>query len=185
MTRQEWLDRALAVLVSILRPQLPTLPPTVAARDSWTSTGARGSSLSEVTRTPDGAHAVLTITPRVADARLAVAIMAHDLIHAATGPRHGAPYRAAQRAAGLEGKPATCVPSPALWERLADVLEELGPLPMSALALAPRALKKGAPRNGIILVCPRCGYRARVAAHWYALGAPLCPTDWVALEVIA
>jgi hypothetical protein len=124
--------------------------------------------------------AEISVTPLLDDPIELLAILAHEMCHAAVGnkAKHGRKFAKAATAMMLEGKPTATVPGDTFRAWAAPVLESLGPIPHSKLTpMARTALKPDVGRM-LKVECPCCGYIARVTKKWLeASGAPVCPTS--------
>lgn len=109
-----------------------------------------------------------------------LAVLAHELIHAAVGVQHGhkGPFVKVMAELGLEGKPTATVPGDAFKLWTAPILAELGPYPHAAFN--PEARKKQSTRL-LLLECDFCAeegepYKLRVSAKAVeSHGEPICP----------
>jgi hypothetical protein len=129
----------------------------------------------------DGVHQIF-ISPVIGDALRAGDILVHELCHAAlpAGTRHNRTFAALAKALGLEGKPTATVAGADLIVRLNGLIEDLGPYPQPALRADALQRKKQSTRL-LKATCSECGYTVRTTAKWLAIGAPICPTDEVAM----
>jgi hypothetical protein len=84
----------------------------------------------------------ITISPFIDDPVLVAATLVHELIHAALPAEevHGARFREAAQALGLEGRLTATAPGPSLRAHLDDLVRRVGPYPHKAPALAPVAV---------------------------------------------
>jgi Peptidase family M48 len=130
--------------------------------------------------------AEVLITPLLDDPLEVVAVLAHELGHAALGHKvgHRKPFARLMAKLGLEGPATATVPGDAFRTWATPVLRALGPLPHARLsALVKEGKRKPDSCRQLKVTCPTCGYLCRVTKKWLAdAGAPLCPTDGVALE---
>jgi hypothetical protein len=104
----------------------------------------------------------------------ALAILAHELVHAAVGSdaKHGPKFRKVALAIGLEGKMTSTVAGDELEEKLQKIVKTLGDY--SHGALSPKA-KKTTQGTRLIKVECECGCCARMTRKWLdAVGAPMC-----------
>ncbi len=147
----------------------------------------------------DGAREIF-LSPRNDDPIHVLDILLHELVHAAlpSGEGHGKNFRKLAISLGLTGKMRSTVPTPELRERLATMIEKLGPYPHASLTLngkgeggvgggpgdvgGPGGRKKQTARQ-LKTQCPTCGYLARVSKKWLEeAGPPICPTDNIPLQ---
>ena len=100
------------------------------------------------------------VTPLLGDPVEILAVLVHELAHAATpGAGHRGPFKRLARELGLEGKMTATHAGSELAERLGVLADELGPLPHGALSASAR--KKQSTRM-LKLTCP-CGMLARAS----------------------
>lgn len=126
-------------------------------------------------------HNEIFLSPLVDDSTDALAVLVHELIHAADDGEsgHNAKFEKHARTFDLEGKPTATVAGQAFKRRFASLLKKLGKYPHAALR--PSKVKRQGTRL-IKVACPECGYTCRVTRTWLEQGAPICPTDEVDME---
>ena len=105
------------------------------------------------------------ISPALADEVEVMAVLLHEMIHAAlpADAGHGPAFQAIMRKVRLGGKPTATVPTEELTEDLRVAAHELGRYPHEKLDSTPRAKKPGRMVKGY---CPDCGnilYGSRAA----------------------
>jgi hypothetical protein len=181
MLREEWLIQA----VNAVRPWFDDIkmpvPAKVRVTCGWPSTGALASNKRRIgeawTRSASGdGHNEIFISPYLSDAVMVVAVLIHELIHAADNNEHGhrGPFVKAARALGLAGKVTATVPSEELTKRIQDeVLKKVGQYPHATLDMSFRPVKKQSTRMRP-LKCPECGYTVRTTKKWIDHGLPTC-----------
>lgn len=115
-----------------------------------------------------------------AEAIEVIAILAHELVHAAVGldAGHGPVFARVARGLGLEGKMTSTVPGEAFKALVKPILQKLGAFPHAALSLA--GGKSSAPKKQttrmVKLHCTTCGYVARTTRKWIdEIGPAHCP----------
>lgn len=175
-TREEWLH-ALAERVA---PSLGI--PCPAVRLSVGFPGGRGGKTGKRIGecwSPDAAadgRAAIFISPTIADAATAAHVLVHEMIHAAVGVKsgHRGPFRRMALAVGLTGKMTATQATPELADKLAEIVDEIGPYPHAALNPALSGKKKQSTRM-LRVTCPACEYTVRTTAKWLAVGVPTCP----------
>ncbi len=145
----------------------------------------------------DGAREIY-ISPRLDDPVNVLAVLIHELVHAALpyGEGHGKLFRKLATSLGLIGRMTATLAGPELTERLAKTVKKLGSYPHASLTLngkggvgggpgdvgGPGGRKKQTARQ-LKTQCPTCGYLARVSKKWLEeAGPPICPTDNIPLE---
>jgi len=123
-----------------------------------------------------GVHEIF-ISPLIDDPIEALAVLVHELGHAAVGvkEKHGKTFGAYCKAAGLIGKPASTSASPELEHFLRANLEALGEYPHHKLD--PSKIEKetkAAAGRFLKAECPECKYTIRTTAKWLKVGLPQC-----------
>lgn len=130
----------------------------------------------------DGTSEIL-VSPLLDDVMEILGVVAHEMGHAVLGTKigHRAPFARLMKDLGLEGKPTATFPGEAFRQRASSLLDDLGRLPHSRLDPSLRPRKKDGTRQ-LKCECGVCGYVCRTSRKWLdAAGAPLCPTDRVAM----
>jgi hypothetical protein len=122
------------------------------------------------------------IHPGISDGVEVAAIVVHELVHACRpDAKHGPQFKQMATRLGLTGKMTATVPSDELRASLAEVIEQIGPYPHSALR---GGLSSAGPKQSTRMLkveCPECGYIVRTSAKWLEIGLPLCPDGDVML----
>ena len=115
------------------------------------------------------------ICPSQSDPVAVLAILLHELIHAAVGLKcgHKGAFKRVAVALGLEGKMTATVPGAALASYLAALASTLGDYPHAALNTALSGRKKQGTRM-IKLECDDCGWSCRTAQKNVDAGTPTC-----------
>ncbi len=109
------------------------------------------------------------------DAVQAVAVLAHEMVHASVGVHcgHRAPFKKLARAIGLSGPMRATVPSAEFERTIAEwIAAEI------AYPHAPMSAPTSPTRPGSRLLkasCERCGYTVRVTRQWLDVASPICP----------
>lgn len=117
----------------------------------------------------------IMVSPIIDNAIEAMAVLAHELVHAAVGNEHGhkGPFRRLATAIGLEGKMTATSASEGLKSYLECVADKLGPYPHAALN--PTIGAKKQTTRMIKLECSDCGYIVRTSRkNIDELGLPVC-----------
>jgi hypothetical protein len=176
-TREEWLGVAAQELAAHFESKGFTLPAKLRFSCSWPA-GSRGSKkvLGQCVApeaSQDGSTEVY-IVPTVADPKLALGVLVHELVHAAVGVRHGhkRPFAVACDKLGLTGKPAQALPGPQMIWEMERVLAAVGDYPHAAVNLDAR--KKQSTRM-LKAVCPETGYTVRLTKKHADTGMPVSP----------
>lgn len=177
-TREAWLEGAVKALGPLFTSAGETIPP-VRVSVGWP--GGRGSKSSTIGQcwasvTASDAVPQVFISPVLVDPIRVLDVLAHELVHAVDDcqSQHKGKFVKIARAIGLEGKPTATVASPALIERLAKIVDKLGPYPHAALSTD--SGKKQTTRLLKVQCAEDSGYCVRVTRKWLEeLGTPLCP----------
>jgi hypothetical protein len=183
-SRESWLNAA----TDSLRPHFGSaghsLPDAIRCAIAFPSTGRRGQRLAEcwaADASSDG-HNEIIIRADLADPVHVLAILTHELVHAAVpaGSGHGPIYRAAALHVGLKGPMRTALPGPLLQIQLVGLAATLGPFPHAALDFDATADDRPKKRGTYLLKAecsdPACGYTVRITSKWVTeLGPPGCP----------
>jgi hypothetical protein len=174
-TREEWLNASAEVFRPWFEDEGHEYP--VPLRISCGLAGARigGKRIGECwsdEASKDSAREVF-ISPELDDPTRVLDVLLHELCHAVLpfGVGHGKPFARLATALGLAGRMTATYASPELQERLNAISADLGPYPHAALTAAAR--KKQTTRM-LKIECPDCGYTARAALKWIAVGIPTC-----------
>lgn len=175
-TREEWLNAAAVRLNEMIEERTALKPPKkVLVSCGWPRKERGGKVLGTCTpkNAGGGVHHIF-ITPRLSKAGEVLAVLLHELVHAADDceHQHKGPFVKAVRALGLEGKPTATVPGKALKAELAALAKDLGPYPHKALS--PLDVPTQSTRM-LKVECERCGCIARMTRKWLEeVGAPTC-----------
>ena len=183
-TREEWLNRAVALFGPMFEEAGAPLPSKVRVSVGFCSTGRKSKRIGECwsdTASADGHHEIF-LKPELPDAMMALDVLAHELVHAAVGVQHGhkAPFKRIAVAIGLEGKMTATTAGPALMAKLEKMHSQLG-----AFGYAPLMGDNGRKKTATRLLKVECGncfnekgrpYSVRMTREWIdTLGAPVCP----------
>jgi hypothetical protein len=164
-------------LSRVRRGRAHRLEGNIALRWNLPSTGgASGKTIGQcwATKQADG-HAHIFVNPILDNPVEILAVICHEMSHAADDCEHGhrGPFVRMFKGLRLEGKP-TCSGWGERFEKYAwHVLEALGPYPHKALTPDPFAKKQK--NRQLKMACPDCGYIARAASKWIEIGLPTCP----------
>jgi hypothetical protein len=190
-TREAWLNAAVIALTPWFLEAGSPLTNPVRVSIGFPSRGALATKRRRIGEcwaigASTDAHSEILITPFLDDPLEVVAILTHELGHAALGTKvgHKRPFAKLMARLDLEGPATATVAGETFRERAADLLADLGPLPHARLTLeVVRGKKKADTCRQLKAECPTCGYLVRVTKKWLdEAGAPICPTDRVALE---
>jgi hypothetical protein len=162
LNREAWLEAVAEKLRGYFFEVGQPLPPAdkLAYATGFPSKGGRGKAKRRIGEcwsgvcTPDGTIHIL-ISPVLADPIEVAATLVHELVHAAIGNEqgHGPAFKAVMKVVGLEGKPTATHAGDALKERLAAIVESVGPYPHQPLSFADPTKQPDKARM-LKLVCP-------------------------------
>lgn len=131
MTRTEWLRRAVPSLRRMIRQHHP-LTRRISVRAGLSGTGPDKTCTLGATECPNG-HATIEIANKVRSARLALAVLLHELIHAAQDRwikgDHNPEFRSIARKVGFRSPYRSIQLGPKLDAELRVIAQRLGPLP--------------------------------------------------------
>ncbi|HEY1308457.1 MAG TPA: hypothetical protein VGF24_33135 [Vicinamibacterales bacterium] len=182
-TREQWLEAAVAAMVPWFAAIATPLPSRIRVSTGF-PTGWSRKHLNE-NRTmgqcwaqnvaADGVNQVF-VTPLLDDPIAVLAVLVHELVHAAVGCEvgHRRPFATAAKGIGLVGPMKSTSPSLDLAARLLVLVEEdLGPYPHAKLT--PTIRKRQGVRNRLIQCVP-CEFKLRGAREsLLRVGIPTCP----------
>jgi hypothetical protein len=203
-TREAWLTSAVAQLAPQFASLGSPLPPTRVSV-GWPGGRNPASTIGQCwapSAASDGVQQIF-ISPMLIDPPDVLAVLTHELCHAADGCEHGHKglFARLARGIGLEGKLTATHAGDDLKARLNTLSTELGAYPHAAISLRSRGASPRVPGKPedpttpdrahppqttrmIKCACPMCGYTARTTRKWLdAAGAPICPTDNETMEV--
>jgi hypothetical protein len=184
MTREEYLNAACAALRPIFAAAGFPLPERIRMTCGFPSKSALarkarriGECWSDVCSAD--AHFEIFISPVLADSVEVIAVLVHELAHAAVGLAcgHKGAFVRCVRAMLLEGKPASTVAGDAFKRDIyAPLAAAVGDYPHATLVAMGNAKKQTTRLRKC--ECADCGYTVRVTAKWIdEAGAPLCPCN--------
>jgi hypothetical protein len=189
-SREDWLNAA----TGALRPQFEAagypIPEKVRVSCGFTSKGARSNRIGECwpsQRSKDSTFEMF-ITPKLDDTKEVLAVLVHELSHAAVGleAKHGPVFRKCVTRLHLTGKMKSTVPAETFDASiLAPVLTKLGGTQYPHAALTSGVSSAGPKQTTRMLkcVCSECGYTARTTAKWLEeRGTPICPCNELPME---
>lgn len=191
-TREQWLEAAMSELSSVFQSLGSPLPDRIRVSCAFTSGGTRKkagrSQIGECwdsSRSGDLAFEIM-VSPEEDDPVRVIAILAHELCHAAAGLKcgHRGAFAVLARGLKLEGPLTSTVGGDDFKAMVKPIIATLGAYPHAALDTSKRA-KQGTRmllckchaivpatplnRNGI------CGYAVRTTQRWLDVGVPHCP----------
>ena len=177
MTREEWLNAALAAL----RPWFKSRAGVEIPSDARVSVGfpGGGSARKRIgecwprARSTDKVNEIF-ISPVLQDPVRMLDVLVHEAVHAVDDcvSGHKKAFKTVALAVGLTGKMTATVAGDDLKAELARIMEVLPPLTHGALDLAGR---KKQPTRLVKLECDSCGMLLRTTAKWLEqTGLPTC-----------
>ena len=177
-TRETYLQAATTHLAPLFAAQGFPLPPVRAS--VGIPAGGSGGKLKRIgecwdKRASGDNTTEIFICPSQSEPVQVLAILLHELVHAAVGLEcgHKGPFKRVALALGLEGKMTETTPSPELAADLATLADTLGDYPHAALNTALSGRKKQGTRM-IKLTCDDCGWSCRTAQKNVDAGLPTC-----------
>jgi hypothetical protein len=177
--RELWLQKAIDEFRPLFKQAGAEIPATVHVTCGWPSkkaTSEKARALGECWPSEASAARVneIFISPCLSSAEKVLDVLSHELCHAADdcASKHGAAFKRIATAIGLEGKMTSTHAGPALLEVINEIIEKLGDYPHDALQI-PGRMKQST--RLLKVVCPDCGYTARVTRQWIDVGLPTCP----------
>ena len=176
-TREQWLERAIAMMRDILIPQLQGHRYRVSC--GWPHKAAVARTARKLGECCYPEHSTdhtshnLFISPALQDPIEVLQTLAHELIHVAAGPNvgHKGQFVKIAKAIGFKAPWTRTPASLQLFERLNGLLVNLGPYPHAAIDKSGR--KKQGTRM-LKVICPECGYTFRATQQWIDTGLPTC-----------
>lgn len=185
MTREEWLNEAVLRLRPYFERAGHPIPERVRVTCGFPSKMALSKKKRRIgecwsNKNSADQHFEILITPLLDDTLEVVAILVHELCHAAVGLEHGhkKPFVVCARALHLEGKPTATFGGEAFKREVFEPLRASlthRDYPHGALSAFGSDRKVQTTRL-LKCECNECGYVARVTRKWIdELGAPVCP----------
>lgn len=182
MNREAWLTELAESIVPMITEQgLDMGVYTVTLGfPSKRATSAKQRRVGECVYTVKDGSRFLSVSPLLSDEVEIAGVVAHELLHVALGPQvgHKAPFAAAMKPLGLEGKPTATVPGELFVERIKPVLAKLGPLPHSPVDLTD-APKQTTRQLKAVCDLPHgeddSPYIVRLSKKAMEVGLPICP----------
>lgn len=177
--RESWLNRAAEALkLSLFAPAGYAVPP-VKISVGFPGGGSPRKRIGEhwsPEASEDRVGSVF-ISPVVSETAEALAVLVHEMVHAAVGNAagHGPVFKRCALKVGLQGRMRSTVAGPELLNVFEGLVATIGPYPHSRLNLSKRPGKKQSTRL-IKMSCPDCGYIVRASrASIETFGPVICP----------
>jgi hypothetical protein len=198
-TREGWLKAAIDLFRPLFTEKGNPIPETVHVSCGWPSSkalvdkvGCRTLGEAWSTKCSKDGNVQIFISPCMDDPLAdygVLAVLAHELVHAAVGNEHGhkKPFWDMAKAIGLAGKPTATFAPPETIETYRPMVEALGTYPHPQLDIRAIREEKAKKKQGTRMIkceCAACGYIARTSQKWIDLsGPPLCACNREAMIV--
>jgi hypothetical protein len=179
--RQDWLDRVVEALRTKFNAAGYSIPDKIRFAIGWpkSSAGCAASGECWSPKASSDEHSEIFISPELTNGAAIIAILAHELVHAAVGVEagHKGLFKQCALKVGLVGPMRATTAGVEFLTWTDGLLARIGDYFSGFLTDTPKQttrLRKCA--------CPVCGYAARVTRKWLALaGPPICPIDRIAM----
>lgn len=181
-SREKWLNHASGPLAKLIADAGFAMPEKVRYTCGWPSRGGLGKAKRTIGQCWDSKCSAdktfeILISPTQAEPVEVLAILIHEMIHAAVGLEcgHKGNFRKCAKAVGLEGKMTATNAGKELTEKLMKIGEKLGNYPHAKLT--GRSKDSGPKKQGcrqLKCTCEDCGYLIRVTRQWIDQGLPVC-----------
>lgn len=182
MTREEWLNKLAGKMQKQFKKHIPLLP-KFRVSCGFTSAGTRGDVIGECwfPKASEDSTTEIFIKPDQAKPEEVAAVLCHELIHAALGPKagHGKDFSTACKKLGLEGPATATTGGPDFLAWIKPLIKACGPYPHAKLNAMERApwRRKQPTKSHVNLRCPSCDYYAKTTREMLAVGRLKCPAD--------
>lgn len=111
----------------------------------------------------EGGFTEIFVNPRLSDPKEMLAVVVHELVHAAVGHKqgHGKTFMRALAKVGISGETAktACTPSEELEQVLDDIINELGTMPHDAITLTSLPKKQTTRLLKVICINDNCPFK--------------------------
>lgn len=183
MNREEWLQAGVKELGYIFDRHNIDIP-MVNVSCSWPGGGSPNKRIGECWARSGSAADIneVFISPTIDNAVEALAILAHELIHAVDNCAHGhrGPFVKMMKAIGLEGKPTATHAGAQLTEELTEIVELIGEYPHQKVSVpAPKQKSRQLKAS-----CYECGAVWRMSSKWLELATtcPCCQSEEITID---
>lgn len=179
-TREEWLVAAVDALRPLFAEAGAELP-TVRVSVGWPGgNGKKNALIGQCWASAASADKVaqLFVSPVLDDAVRVLDVLTHELVHAWDDNKsgHRGAFARLAKKLGLQGPMTATTAGDELKERLAAVVDELGPYPHAAITPALAGIKKQGTRMLKVECASGSGYLVRMTRKWLdEYGTPSCP----------
>lgn len=182
-TREAWLNKATDALRPLFAQHAFEIPANVKATCGFPSRGGlsqRKRTIGQCWDADQSAAKVFEvfISPVIAEPVEVLAVLAHEMAHAAVGLKcgHKGAFKRCATAIGLEGKMTETKPGESFKRFAAETIKAIGDYPHQQLNPGLRLKKQGT--RLIKCECEECGYTVRTTRTWIeTAGTPICPLD--------
>lgn len=176
-TREGWLMAAAEGLRPMFMDAGLIIPETIRYAVAFPSKGARSKTIGECWQpeaSEDGYHTIIIRADQAGPVDV-LEILTHELVHAClpAGAKHGAKFKRAALAVGLEGEMTATHAGRELVARLEEVADATGTFPHARLDFG-MSEKKTQTTRMLKAACD-CGYMVRLTKKWAEVGLPDCP----------
>lgn len=165
-TREQWLNRFMVAARPKFKEIGHPIPDNVRLSVGFTSKGAKSKRIGEcwsAISSKDNTFEIF-VTPLLADSPRVAGVITHELVHAAVGldKKHGAVFKKAATALGLEGKMTATTEGPK-WDKWAKpILAKIGKIPHAELQFAENRAPSDSQNRHIKCEC-ECGIVFRMS----------------------
>lgn len=181
--REAWLSELAYSLEDLIQNESGIAMPKYRISVGFPSRGALSQKKRVIGQCWDGfvsasGHSELFISPLLENPMDVAATVAHELIHANVGCKHGhkAPFTKVAYGIGLAGKPTSTHAGEKFKTYTDPILKALGEYPHTAMVV--NAGRTPQPTRMIKVMCEECGYVLRATAKWIdKMGTPICPCN--------
>jgi len=183
-TREEWLNAAIELIRVDYLTQVGIILPDMKVSMGW-GPGVHPTATIGVCTQPESAEdgvAQLYVNPIKSDPKDILHILFHEVVHAYNwSAAHGPEFKKLTEQAGLVGKVTEQVPGDDLKKTIAEMAEDLGEFPHSAIKVVeyqtptgrtkarPAAAKPAQTTRMLKVLCPDCGMISRTSDKWLRL----------------
>jgi hypothetical protein len=192
ITREAWLQHAIAALRPLFADANITLPDEIAVSCGFPGGGSPRKRIGEcwATRASEQAIPHLFISPVLDKREDVLGTLVHELVHASDdcASGHKGDFAKRAKAVGLTGKMTATVAGDDLAKRLDDIAKRIeakhGEYPHKAIRLGGKV--RTSPKSWHKAYCPEsgCEYHVRVSRKpWEEIGAPACAEHTTTLLV--
>lgn len=177
--REAWLTELAYNLEDLIQNTSGIMMPKYRISIGFPSRGALSTKQRVIGQCWDGfvsasGHSELFISPLLENPVDVAATVAHEMVHANVGCKHGhkAPFARVAFGIGLAGKVTSTHAGDTFKKYVDPILKSLGEYPHTAMVL--NTGRKPQATNMLKVMCEECGYTIRTTRKWLDKGTPLC-----------